>query len=955
MLLCTAVLITSVLLALVLGSMAYAAGPGTSPQVIVELQQKNGSDVTHPSTFGGQPIGGTDGATRQAYKFQRERAGKHFSYTIANLEPGASYEVELSFVEHDNASTGSRAFNVYIQGTPVLNRLDIFAHVGRDFACQSGFDATATAKGLISVEFRSDESGCTGQATVSTIRLSRGGADAVEIDASTSRNKLTPSSPRRLNTGTQDAYEAVLGRLGSRASIDLAPQQLGWRYSPLGTWTPDLSELVIALKYGKEIRALPFTDRFATWENLDQSESMTSVSYRCSSSDVPLQMNVTFRAPFYPKNEKVSSAPFFYIDVTVRNVGSRPASAGLMLARPHKEDLSEAGIARFTSGGATGITNRTRYSYQDETKTSYNSKSATEALALPDGEASGVTFLGNAAAEFHAFTASKLWGWSAPGYPCAPAEADSPVFGFYPRGYTGAKWTADKLAPGASVTKHFIIAGYVADRILRVKNSSYEDSGFKFRYTGSFANVLGVAGYAASNRDTGDDIVGKSEFFDDTIGSDDFLSVNASYKGDLRNLIACSFRTYLTNTWWASSPTGRNWFSVWEGTWMRFQGTVDVEYNQAWFYYQYWPSLLRTVMDEWLLYLKSNERGVFVPHDIGIVDAATGQAYDHDMPVEENLNFILMAYRYWKASGDTSYVKARFATLARLASFVTACDTNGNGIPDVDCPTTFDDATPALERGRDQSYLGFKCLAAYQAMRAMALAAKPSSAAGFRSRVELINQTLEHDLWLGDHFAVCLDGDVERADREAYSIQTGGGLLFALGAQRDSGVTSENMARLRKDIESSTARTWGAYGSKHTSYGYDPGRMWVSSNIWRDALACYTGARPRGADPLTAVDSYWALERYLGMYADGGYWDGIVGGTNTAGGGSSGNGIPPPTAILAERPVYFNYNGAWTGGHDVVGATNPSSTFYFAEGSCRPGFDPYICIQNPAPHGRTSG
>jgi hypothetical protein len=51
--------------------------------------------------------------------------------------------------------------------------------------------------------------------------------------------------------------------------------------------------------------------------------------------------------------------------------------------------------------------------------------------------------------------------------------------------------------------------------------------------------------------------------------------------------------------------------------------------------------------------------------------------------------------------------------------------------------------------------------------------------------------------------------------------------------------------------------------------------------------------------------------------------------------------------IVAERPMYFNYHGAWTGGHDVVGATAEASTFYFAEGTCRPGFDPYFCIQNP--------
>ncbi|MDD5448406.1 MAG: DUF5719 family protein, partial [Actinomycetota bacterium] len=52
--------------------------------------------------------------------------------------------------------------------------------------------------------------------------------------------------------------------------------------------------------------------------------------------------------------------------------------------------------------------------------------------------------------------------------------------------------------------------------------------------------------------------------------------------------------------------------------------------------------------------------------------------------------------------------------------------------------------------------------------------------------------------------------------------------------------------------------------------------------------------------------------------------------------------------IVAERPMYFAYGGTWTGGHDVVGAASPAKTFYFAEGTCRPNFDPYICIQNPA-------
>ncbi|MBU4403249.1 MAG: fibronectin type III domain-containing protein, partial [Actinobacteria bacterium] len=52
-------------------------------------------------------------------------------------------------------------------------------------------------------------------------------------------------------------------------------------------------------------------------------------------------------------------------------------------------------------------------------------------------------------------------------------------------------------------------------------------------------------------------------------------------------------------------------------------------------------------------------------------------------------------------------------------------------------------------------------------------------------------------------------------------------------------------------------------------------------------------------------------------------------------------------AIIAERPMYFNYQGMWDGGHDVIGTNEPGGEWYFAEGTCRPNFEPYICIQNP--------
>ncbi len=978
----------SFLAALLLAAGALAAGRGP---VVVELQQNNGNDLTYASTFP-VAISGTDGATRQEYKFQRRRVGKHFTYVVANLQPGAPCLVELSFVEHEFHEAGSRRFNVYVQSALVRDRLDIFAGVGADSACQVTVGTEADSKGLLAIAFRSDEPGCAGLATVSTIRVleGAGGADIVEIDASASRHTAQPPAAR-YNTGDQDVFEAILGRLGSRASMGLVPQRLGWRFSPLGTWTADLSELVLALKHGRAVRALPFTGRFPLFEEMSQSQTMTSQEFACSSPSMPFRLTVRFVAPFYPRDEKVSGAPFFCLEVTVENRSKRPASGTLMFARPHKEEFASAAPSRFSAAGATGVTSGATYCYCDETVNSNGARTAAEALCVPIPEETGVEFRGTSRAQFADFSRDNLWGWASPGGYPAGGDPANPVFSFYPRGYTGCLWKVKDLAPGAARTKHFILAGHISGRVLTVRNPHFHDDTYRFRYNRHFAGVRDVCAYAASNLTGNGGVLAKSAFFDSTVSSDEYLWLDPPRLRAVRDLFACSFQSFLSNTWWTRSSAGRDWFSVWEGTWMRLQATVDVEYNHAWFYLQFWPELLARVLDQWLWYLKSNDAGVYLPHDVGIQDEAAGQVYDHDMPVEENLNYILLLYRYWKASGDSAYVRGRIGRMKEFARFIMNCDTNGNGLPDRYSETTFDDGTPALERGKDQSYLGFKCLAAFRAAAEMALGpgSDPAFASACRGQAELIGQTLGRDAWLGDHFAVCLDGDVERADRDAYSIHTGNGLLYLLGGSREPGVTAEEARRLGRDIAEATSRTWGTYGSRHTSY--EPGRMWISANVWRDALAGYFGAAAAGPGPPGNAGNYWALEKYLATNLSGCYWDGMIyggsgrgagvagahppaessGTTRGAGSGDTGRAppdgnagglaaggasqggaalvgtVPAPAGLIAERPVYFNYHGAWSGGHDVVGTAGPSSTFYFAEGSTRPGFDSYLCVQNP--------
>jgi hypothetical protein len=51
--------------------------------------------------------------------------------------------------------------------------------------------------------------------------------------------------------------------------------------------------------------------------------------------------------------------------------------------------------------------------------------------------------------------------------------------------------------------------------------------------------------------------------------------------------------------------------------------------------------------------------------------------------------------------------------------------------------------------------------------------------------------------------------------------------------------------------------------------------------------------------------------------------------------------------VIAERPMYFNYRGAWTGGHCVMGSKGTERVLYFAEGHTGPGFEEWLTIQNP--------
>lgn len=829
-----------------------ASASADEGRIVIELQGQSSA-----ISIADRPVTGTDNVTRQAYKYKQERYGKDFHYALRGLTH-ASYDIEFSMVESYYSAPGQRVYDIKANGLPLPNlvNLDILTRVPKYQAYQVTVNNVAAPGGRLDLHFLASKA----EATICSIRLKAAGETALEINMMETRN-WSAFPLRFVNGAGQDLHETVLGRLGSRFMINPVPQLLAWRQSPLGTWTADLTELVLAFKDADgDIRCLPFTDRYPVFSNIDQQLAMTGVAYECQDPALPFKATVTLRAPFYPQDTKLSTAPFFYVDIKVTNLGSANVNGQFLLVRAHKDDNTGAAAPQPLAGASAGYKFNTKYTYGDES------------YVLPDPNNSGYVEFTEAVAvdntsnvNMHYNITNTAWIWGSPaGYPLPYSHK---VYTFGPRGYSGMDWSFS-LAGGASDSRTLVLASHTMGIVLNVRG----DFSNRFLYSKAsgpnLPSVEAVADYALGADRT--NIEQKGSFFDGVL-SDPYLS-SVSQSG--RELMAYSLQTFLCNTWWVYNSGGNEWFSVWEGTPCMFHSTVDVEYNDAWFYLSFWPDLLKKTLSEWPLFEKWVGSGRYLSHDMGVVNAVTGMAYPHDMPVEENADYILLMYSYWKTTGDTAFMKSQFGHVRDYASFIFNCDTDGDGLPDINVANTIDQGSPAVQDSKNQTYLGVKAMGAYRAAREMAQA-QDSPDGTFISRcderVRLINLSLEDRLWLGDHFAVCSDNNVPAADRNAYSIYASNGLLYLLAAGVDPGLTASNLERFKEDLVNSSITTSRRYGFVHTSI--DNENQWVSQNIWRDAIGYWLGVDNWAQGQSSRLDSYWNLQRYYATKKNGGFWD----------------------------------------------------------------------------------
>ncbi|MGC8764335.1 MAG: glutaminase domain-containing protein [Brevinematia bacterium] len=405
--------------------------------------------------------------------------------------------------------------------------------------------------------------------------------------------------------------------------------------------------------------------------------------------------------------------------------------------------------------------------------------------------------------------------------------------------------------------------------ILSVKGKLCE-----FKYTESFRDVQDVVKWGKENYR---EVLKNSNNVDNI-----FLSHNLGVS--VSNLMSMTLHSWLYDSWYVRLDDEKDWYSVWEGSCF-FHSTIDVEYTQSPFYLSVWPELLELELDEWPLYAKDGEiaigdRGkgsLFLSHDMGLFANADRHFYPHEMEVEENANYILMAYAHWRRTGNDGIIRKHFQLIKKLMDFILACDTTGNGIVDLCCANTIDDASPAVQFGKEQIYLAVKSMAAVLCGIEILAYTSKENLSKYKTFVSRAKNTIEKEGWKDDHYIVSLtksaDGLVdpwsgkklsgELEGWDAYHIYTENGLALLEMVGKRIGLSEK---RIKEDILNAVKNTFTKYGCRHSSYIHNVRDSevriglasssnkvgWISMNMLRDIVACYYGI-----DLFYLAENYW--------------------------------------------------------------------------------------------------
>lgn len=624
----------------------------------------------------------------------------------------------------------------------------------------------------------------------------------------------------------------TLARLGSRFNLLFEPHKRRLMHSALGRFLDRHLDLMVGLiEPDGTRRVLPFSQEGDLLFNCEQNERFNSITYRGYSEKYRLRFELNFHSVFYPQDEELCTMPAFYVEMRLNPVSrvrweaaaeSRPDRLRLFI-RLGREDTQI--IA--TPGDGAGLP-RIDLQYR-------NTMRPTAAGADP-----------------HHPQNAELWD----------VAVHERIVSLNPQAQvddSGRGLTLDLPVTevGSGIKWRLVWGACCADKVLQVQKNGATHSG-RFRYARRLPDIDAVIRDAIDQRDQRLALSRRLEKLID----------QTPLPNPQRHLLNQGFQSYLSNTFWCDLDDGDVWFSVWEGS-CYFHSTVDVEYNASLLHLNFWPQLLGIQLRRWAAFTRPHEEsgGAILAHDIGWGPRGGKTAYPHEMPVEENSNYLLMLAAYSRWTGDLDAVRSHVGCVEHLARYLLWTDRDGSGFPSEGTANTIDDANPAVQFSRKQTYLAVKRVAAlYAAADMLTRLERGELADRCRTAAEAAVPRIEQAAWLGDHFAVCVDSSAvgvrdvwtnqyltesELAGWDAYSIYTGNGLLLELLTAQPPRFS---VSRLRQDIHSAERETLSFYGCGHSSA--EPENVWISQNVWRDLLAAYLGQ----PTPFTLAGHYWDMQ-----------------------------------------------------------------------------------------------
>ena len=637
-----------------------------------------------------------------------------------------------------------------------------------------------------------------------------------------------------------------LGRLGSRYSIIFDPIRQNVHYGSLGLMCQKTGEMIIELDDGNGHTAkLPLSRGKSRFDICDQTGTQTSVTFTGHSTQLGVSLEMTVTAPFWPQDEKTSLVPAYIVDLQV-------TALNMLRWTRRATDATGKGTLRFglKLPGVKARAHDGGLAMDYTVKVNKREKSS---------EGGTTWLLSNKARR------TRLDGTAFDRI--VPLAGDWKV-----DAKAGQMSVAYDTVRNTSQRYQLALASYMGEALFERFGEA-----MPLKYTTFWKDVDAVVTYVRKNAAG---LLAKARAFDG-------IYTQSSLPKSVQDLTALSLQSYLMCTvWCAGAKRKPDWFSVWEGScW--FNSTVDVTYNEAMFYFTLWPQLLELVFAEWAhhandaaddakrreivsddaKFIASEAEfdfpGRILEHDMGAGWTANGQSYHHAMPVEENSDFLLLLYAHGKWWERTELYGQYASLVADLAEYLIWTDSTGTGMPDRGTANTIDDATPAVQYGRDNVYLGIKRMGALHAAdRMLTATGHEALAKKCRREVKKALQAL-NDGWLGDHWGVCLDKSAEGLldswtrkplpykilpGWDAYSLYTTNGLLYLMMIDDlPKGLDTE---RLRLDVLNATRESMTEYGCGHSSL--DTKNMWVSMNVWRDCAAGYLGE-----NFLHNAERYW--------------------------------------------------------------------------------------------------